>query len=50
MKLLNFIDSFFCTTSTNKKGDNEQQENIVKLLQWGNYSEVNHNSSMHFKK
>ncbi|MEA3289881.1 MAG: hypothetical protein U9Q04_06815 [Campylobacterota bacterium] len=32
-----------------KQSDRSQQENILKLLQWGNYSEVNDDSTTHFK-
>jgi len=51
IKFLNFIEVLFFKQKE-KKEDNSKKnkhKNIMKLLQWGNYSEVSHNSTKQFK-
>ncbi|MEA3315603.1 MAG: hypothetical protein U9Q30_07110 [Campylobacterota bacterium] len=49
MKFLNFIGLFFSKKNEKKRDNSKQKNSILKFLQWGNYSEVNHNSTKQFK-
>jgi len=44
VKFLNFLESLFYTKYKQTKSSDQERENILKLLQWGNYSEVNNSS------
>lgn len=50
MKFLNFLESFFYRKYKHNQNIDQHKENIFKLLQWGNYSEVNNDSLSNLEK
>lgn len=50
MKFLYFLESLFYKKYKQSQSSEQQKDNILKLLQWGNYSEVNNHSLTRFKK